>query len=155
MGLIRVSEDAENKIKSLAEASGRTVTSTVDALLQSNDMAARMDKMAKWLDKKFTDLEANITGLVVSTPSRAPVAKHTSRVELPWPVVQDIMFDIATDEWLPGREAAARSSDMLCDGSFFTDGEVIFSDDAYGKQDWLKVSPKIQQYLDSVLKEYV
>lgn len=150
MGLIRVSDDAEKRIKKEAEAAGSTITTTVDKMLQSNDIAARLDKMATYLEKKFMDLEAALDGAVLSN-SCTP--KHrSSKVPkvIPWPIVQDLMFDILPDgaeEWLPGMEEAAHASDNLDMGTFLIEDNVLISNDAWGKAQWLKVSPRVEDYL--------
>lgn len=152
MGMIRVSDDAEGKIKAIAERSGKTVTSTVDSLIQSNDVAARLDKMGKWLDKKFEDLEAAFNLAAMSGSSSSSTSSTTSsrsrdRQEIKWWAVQEVMFDVLVDSdaWLAGKEEAARSSDNLDMGTFFSDGDVIYSDDAWGRCDWFKVTPEVKQ----------
>lgn len=152
MGLIRVSDDAEKKIKEAADASGSTITTTVDKMLQSNDIASRLDKMGKWLGKRFEDLEAALECAVLDSKSNSNIRKTSRSKEtyLEWEVVQDIMFDYlpeGAEEWLPGREDAARSSDNLDMGTFFSDGEIIYSEDSWGHTDWLRVSPRVNQYL--------
>lgn len=157
MGLIRVSDDAEKKIKDLANASGGTITTTVDKILQSNDIASRLDKMGAWLKKRLEDMEANI--LAESSSSRPSSSRsYTSRssnpnnangVYVPWEVLQPLMFDelYEGEEWLPGAEEAARGSDNLDMCSFFVRDGMIVSDDMWGKTSWLKVSPRVKDYL--------
>ena len=150
MGLIRVSDDAEKKIKEEAEAAGSTITTTVDKMLQSNDIAARLDKMGKWLEKKFVDLEAALDSAVLSN---SYTSKHrSSKVPkvIPWPIVQDLMFDILPDgaeEWLPGMEDAAHASDNLDMGTFLIEDNVLISNDAWGKAQWLRITPRVEDYL--------
>lgn len=149
MGLIRVSDDAEKKIKEVADASGSTITTTVDKMLQSNDIAARLDKMGKWLEKRFEDLEANILAESAAS-SYTPRKAHRSTKVIPWPIVQDLMFDVLPDgaeEWLPGMEEAARASDNLDMGTFLIEDNVLISNDAWGKAQWLKVTPRVENYL--------
>lgn len=160
MGLIRVSDDAEKKIKDLASASGGTITTTVDKILQSNDIAARLDKMGAWLKKRLEDMEANILAESSSSSSSSSSRSYTSRsktsnpnnangVYVPWEVLQPLMFDELYEgkEWLPGAEEAARGSDNLDMCSFFVRDGLIVSDDMWGKTSWLKVSPRVKDYL--------
>lgn len=160
--MVKLTDEVGSLLEERAQQDGTTIAGEIKLLLDGKDNSSldrRLDKMARWLEKRFDDLEAAMTLSSLSSLSSASstykAARRAQKVELPWPLVQDIMFEVATDEWLPGREAAARSSDMLCDGTFFTDGEVLYSDDAYGKQDWLKVSPKIQKYIDENLAQNV
>lgn len=149
MGLIRVSDDAETKIKALSASSGRTVTSTVDTLLQSNDVAARLDKMGKWLQKKFDDLEAALDGAVLTQPIKTNRVKQNV---IEWPVVQELMFDVLPEgdaAWYPGKEEMARASSDMDFGVFYTDGEKIYSDDMWGHTDWLKCTATVLAFLTS------
>lgn len=160
MGLIRVSDDAEKKIKDLASATGGTITTTVDKILQSNDIAARLDKMGAYLKQRLDDLEAALDGAVLSSASSYTSRSSSSSnvrsnpnnangVYVPWEVLQPLMFDELYEgsEWLPGAEEAARSSDNLDMCSFFVRDGLIVSDDMWGKTSWLKVSPRVKDYL--------
>lgn len=154
MGLIRVSDDAEKKIKEAADASGSTITTTVDKMLQSNDIASRLDKMGKWLEKRFEDLEANILaeGAACSYTPKSSSSSYSSNTHVEWPVVQDVMFEFLPDgaeEWLPGMEEAARGSDNLDLGTFFIEGDLLVSNDSWGKAQWLRISPRVKEYLSS------
>ena len=149
MGMVRISEEAEKRIKEVAAREGKTFTATVDSLLASMDIAARLDKMGKWLEKRLNDLEANI--LAESASSYAPSRRKTSSTKvIPWPIVQDLMFDILPDgaeEWLPGMEEAARASDNLDMGTFLIEDNVLISNDAWGKAQWLRITPRVENYL--------
>lgn len=115
----------------------------------ADSISARLDKMGKWLEKRFVDLEANI--LAESASSYTPSHRKASfNKVIPWPIVQDLMFDVLPDgaeEWLPGMEEAARASDNLDMGTFLIEDNVLISNDAWGKAQWLKVSPRVENYL--------
>ena len=148
MGMVRISEGAEKRIKEVAAREGKTFTATVDSLLASTDIAARLDKMGTYLKQRLDDLEAALDGASISyTPSRR---KSSSTKVIPWPIVQDLMFDVLPDgaeEWLPGMEEAARTSDNLDLGTFLIEDNVLISNDAWGKAQWLKISPRVENYL--------
>ena len=158
MGLIRVSDDAEKKIKEAAEAAGSTITTTVDKMLQSNDIAARLDKMGKWMEKKFVDLEAALDGAVLSNSSsnsssasyKSSNSYHGTPVD--WETLRDMWLDFLpyeAEEWLPGREEAFRNSDNMDMGVYYIKNGLIVSDDTWGHADWMKVSPRVEEYLSS------
>ena len=168
MGLIRVSDDAEKKIKEAAEAAGSTITTTVDKMLQSNDIAARLDKMGKWMEKKFVDLEAALDGAVLSNSSynssyssnsssnssSASYKSSNSHYGTPvdWETLRDMWLDFLpyeAVEWLPGREEAFRNSDNMDMGVYYIKNGLIVSDDTWGHADWMKVSPRVEEYLSS------
>ena len=155
MGLIRVSDDAEKKIKEMAEAAGITITTTVDKMLQSNDIAVRLDKMGKWLEKRFVDLEANI---LAESAACSYVSKSSSRsastygTPVDWETLRDMWLDFlpyGAEEWLPGREEAFRNSDNMDMGAYYIENGLIVSDDTWGHADWMKVSPRVEEYLSS------
>lgn len=155
MGLIRVSDDAEKKIKEMAEAAGITITTTVDKMLQSNDIAARLDKMGAYLEKKFVDLEAALDGAVLSSSSSASYKSHSNSsygTPVDWETLRDMWLDFLpyeAEEWLPGREEAFRNSDNMDMGAYYIKNGLIVSDDTWGHADWMKVSPRVKEYLSS------
>lgn len=149
MGMVRVSEEAEKRIKEMAAKEGKTFTATVDSLLASMDIASRLDKMGKWLEKRFEDLEANILAESAASSYTPRKGRRSTKV-IPWPIAQDLMFDVLPDgaeEWLPGMEEAARASDNLDMGTFLIEDNILISNDAWGKAQWLKVTPRVENYL--------
>lgn len=174
MGMIRVSNDAESKIKELAEFSGCTITATVDAILESagqrtqvvgksdshtDDLRKKLDEIEGWLKKRFDDIEADIDGFILTSTSGSPNNSSSpshrgrgKRAYIPWETLQELFFEVVPDgysAWLPGAEGAARASDLLSQGEFFTDGSIIFSDDVFGKKDWMRVDKRVASYLES------
>ena len=155
MGMVRVSEEAEKRIKEMAAREGKTFTATVDSLLASTDVASRLDKMGAYLKQRLDDLEAALDGAVLSNSSYSSSRSVRSNpnnangVHVPWEVLQPLMFDelYGGSEWLPGAEEAARSSDNLDMCSFFVRDGMIVSDDMWGKTSWLQVSPRVKDYL--------
>lgn len=118
----------------------------------ADSISARLDKMGKWLEKRLNDLEANILAESASayTPSNRKASTKRFTKVIPWQIVQDLMFDVLPDgaeEWLPGMEEAARASDNLDMGTFLVEDNVLISNDAWGKAQWLKVSPRVENYL--------
>lgn len=158
MGLIRVSDDAEKKIKDLANASGGTITTTVDKILQSNDIASRLDKMGAYLKQRLDDLEAAFDGAALSNSSYSRSASSSSRsnssygTPVDWETLRDMWLDFLpyeAEEWLPGREEAFRNSDNMDMGVYYIKNGLIVSDDTWGHADWMKVSPRVKEYLSS------
>ena len=157
MGLIRVSDDAEKRIKEMAEAAGSTITTTVDKMLQSNDVSARLDKMGAYLEKKFVGLEAALDGAVLSNSSYSRSASYKSSnssygTPVDWETLRDMWLDFLpyeAEEWLPGREEAFRNSDNMDMGAYYIKNGLIVSDDTWGRADWMKVSPRVKEYLSS------
>ena len=141
MGMVRISEEAEKRIKEVAAREGKTFTATVDSLLASMDIAARLDKMGKWMEKKFVDLEAALDGAVLSnSSSSSSSASYKS---------SNSYHGTPVDWWLPGREEAFRNSDNMDMGVYYIKNGLIVSDDTWGHADWMKVSPRVEEYLSS------
>ena len=158
MGMVRISEEAEKRIKEVAAREGKTFTATVDSLLASMDIAARLDKMGKWMEKKFVDLEAALDGAVLSSSSSssssASYKSSNSYYGTPvdWETLRDMWLDFLpyeAEEWLPGREEAFRNSDNMDMGVYYIKNGLIVSDDTWGHADWMKVSPRVEEYLSS------
>ena len=53
------------------------------------------------------------------------------------------------EEWLPGREEEFRNSDNMDMGVYYIKNGLIVSDDTWGHADWMKVSPRVKEYLSS------
>lgn len=157
MGMVRVSEEAEKRIKEMAAREGKTFTATVDSLLASMDIASRLDKMGKWLEKRFEDMEANILAeSAVSSYSPSSKSRSDSRsnssygTPVDWETLRDLWLDFLpyeAEEWLPGREEAFRNSDNMDMGVYYIKNDLIVSDDTWGHADWMKVSPRVRDYL--------
>ena len=164
MGMVRISEEAEKRIKEVAAREGKTFTATVDSLLASMDIAARLDKMGKWMEKKFVDLEAALDGAVLSSSSSNSSSSSSSSsasykssnsyygTPVDWETLRDMWLDFLpyeAEEWLPGREEAFRNSDNMDMGVYYIKNGLIVSDDTWGHADWMKVSPRVEEYLSS------
>ena len=160
MGMVRISEEAEKRIKEVAAREGKTFTATVDSLLASMDIAARLDKMGKWMEKKFVDLEAALDGAVLSNSNSSSNSSSASSktsnsyygTPVDWETLRDMWLDFLpyeAEEWLPGREEAFRNSDNMDMGVYYIKNGLIVSDDTWGHADWMKVSPRVEEYLSS------
>lgn len=150
MGMVRVSEEAEKRIKEMAAREGKTFTATVDSLLATTDISARLDKMATYLEKKFEDLEAAIALTSVSSPSTSHKRLTLKKTPIEYGVVRDLFFDVLEDnapEWFPQAEDGAHASDSLELAEWYTDGSIIYSEGLFGHCEWLKVSDRVGNYL--------
>lgn len=159
--MVKLTDEVGSLLEKWAEEDSTSLAGEIKMLLDmregkgvADEISKRLDKMAVYLEKKFVDLEAALDGAVLSSASSS---RSTSRsnprtangVYVPWEVMQPLMFDelYQGDEWLPGAEEAARSSDNLDMCSFFVRDGLIVSDDAWGKTSWLQVSSRVKDYL--------
>lgn len=152
MGMVRISDDAEKQIKQIASSTGCTFTATVDKILQSNDIATRMDKMGAYLKQRLDDLEAALDGAVLSSSSvhSSSHSSFNSSTPISWETLRDMWLDFLPDgaeEWLPGMEEAFRKSDSPEMGEYYIKDGLIVSNDMWGKASWMKVSPRVRDYL--------
>lgn len=154
MGMVRISEEAEKRIKEMAAREGKTFTATVDSLLASIDVAARLDKMGAYLKQRLDDLEAALDGAVLSgsssgsSYSRSSSSRSNSSIPVDWETLRDLWLDFPeAEEWLPGREEAFRNSDNMDMGVYYIKNDLIVSDDMWGHTEWMKVSPRVKDYL--------
>lgn len=155
MGLIRVSDEAEARIKELAASSNKTVIATVDDLLGSSDIAKRLDYIQTRLDGLEGFLcPVGVKG--VEGPKEPPIEEkpaltktNTPRHPIPWDVMQELLFDypLPDSAWVGNaKEEAAASNDMDF-GQYYCDDKFVFSDDMWGYRDWLYMSQEIYLFL--------
>lgn len=159
--MVKLTDEVGAALEKWAEKDDTSLAGEIKMLLDMRDgkgvtdsISARLDKMATYLEKKFVDLEAALDGAVLSSSYASSYAtsnrKSRSTKVIPWPIVQDLMFDVLPDgaeEWLPGMEEAARASDILDMGTFLIEDNVLISNDAWGKAQWLRITPRVEDYL--------
>lgn len=163
--MVKLTDEVGSLLEKWAEKDDTSLAGEIKMLLDmregkgvADEISKRLDKMAVYLEKKFVDLEAALDGAVLSNSSYASRSSSYSArsnpnnangVYVPWEVLQPLMFDELYEgkEWLPGAEEAARGSDNLDMCSFFVRDGMIVSDDMWGKTSWLKVSPRVKDYL--------
>ena len=146
MGLIRVSDYAEEKIKRMAAETGRTVTSTVDTLVEGN--SGGVDLIAA-VDKRFDELKALIEDTTVDrVDSRhRPSYSRVNKV-VPWECIQDVYFDFPEGEvWLAGARENWGNSDCIDMATFYINGDEVWSDFYGTKTPMLKLTPELVEYL--------
>lgn len=152
MGMIRVSEDAEKQIKEMAE--GKTITATVDALLARNDIAARMDKMASYLEKKLNDIKDEIISSIKDTTIDRLDSRPRGgggRISLDWPLVQELIFDVAKPEDFvsKGLYTGVHESNILDEIDWFIENGQVWGDLHGSKLPYLNLTPNISSFLAS------
>ncbi|MDO5452083.1 MAG: hypothetical protein Q4F56_03275 [Candidatus Saccharibacteria bacterium] len=145
MGLIRVSDAAEEKIKRMAAESGRTVTSTVDILVEGN--SGGVDLLAA-VDKRFDELKSLLEDTAVDRLAR--VQKKKDPISIDWPDVQYLMFELLEEdapEWTC-KEASkgAHESSELEALTWLADDDFIYTTNGV-RTNWLNITPRIKSYL--------
>ena len=146
MGLIRVSDYAEKQIKRMAAETGRTVTSTVDTLLEGN--SGGVDLIAA-VDKRFDELKALIEDTTVDRLDKARSSKLLPS-DITWEnCIQDVYFDFPDDDpvWLPKVKEAWGESDSMDMAEFSSDGSYIYDVTGGERMPVLNITPALRDYL--------
>lgn len=163
MGLIRVSDYAENLIKE--HSHGRTITATVDSILAGSvapdgtemwkgQQATDDDDLRDYLDKKFDELKALIEDTTIdrlATRTRGARRDPSLKTYVDWEIMQDILFDFLDEgapEWVnkSAYEGVHESSD-LDTAKFLVQDDCIYIESTYSKAAILNLTPRLKQYL--------
>ncbi len=157
MGMIRVSDEMEQKLKQLAD--GRSMTATIDLLFKmanSNaDDSARgaggYSLLQEHIDKRFDELKALIEDTTIDRLDAAPRTSKTSKAYfLPWEnCIQDIYDDFpeGSDVWLSGVREAWGEADSMDMASYFTKNGEIWSNFYGHETPLLRITPELSEYL--------
>lgn len=143
MGMIRVSDHAEQIIKE--KANGRTITATVDALLEGGGVST------EYFDKKFDELKSLIEDTTVDRVAGSGGRARGEKVYIPWEATRELFYEFLDEkatEWRPGvyDEVQNLNDDLSC---YVQDGYICV-DDHYGKQHLLvQVSPRLKEFLNN------
>ena len=156
MGMIRVSDEIEQKLKQLAD--GRSMTATIDLLFKMANSADDSVKGAggcsllqEHIDKRFDELKALIEDTTIDRLDAAPRTSKTSKAYfLPWEnCIQDIYDDFpeGSDVWLSGVREAWGEADSMDMASYFTKNGEIWSNFYGHETPLLRITPELSEYL--------
>lgn len=152
MGMIRISDYAEEKIRKMAAESGRTVTSTVDALVEGN---GGVD--TSYFDKKFDELKSLITDSLVDVVAagtgggRAPGGKPGEKEWVPWDQMSYIIFTHEDDDpaWIiPEASVFQFKNGDPTAYAYYVKDNVIFMESVGRPEPLIKVTPEIREAID-------
>lgn len=157
MGMIRVSDEIEQKLKQLSD--GRSMSATLELLFKmANSNADDSVKAARagacalleeHIDKRFDELKALIEDTTIDRVAAAPKATASKNL-LPWEgCIQDIYDDFpnGSDVWLPGVREAWGESDSMDMASYFVKNGEIWSNFYGHDTPLLRVTPELSEYL--------
>lgn len=160
--MVKLTDEVGSLLEKWAEEDSTSLAGEIKMLLDmregkgvADEISKRLDKMAVYLEKKFVDLEAALDGAVLSNSSYSRSASSNSSnssygTPVDWETLRDMWLDFLpyeAEEWLPGREEAFRNSDNMDMGVYYIKNGLIVSDDTWGHADWMKVSPRVKDYL--------
>ena len=160
--MVKLTDEVGAALEKWAEKDDTSLAGEIKMLLDmregkgvNDSISARLDKMGAYLEKKFVDLEAALDGAVLSNSSYSSRSKSSNSsygTPVDWETLRDMWLDFLpyeAEEWLPGREEAFRNSDSPEMGEYYIKDGLIVSDDSWGHADWMKVSPRVKEYLSS------
>lgn len=157
MGLIRVSDDAEAKIKAMAN--GRTIGATVDSLVAG---AGTSDDIQEWMqdmfDRTIESLSEQIDELkkMIEDTAVDRLDKSFSRprfeTEIDWPIMKELIYEVLgyeDDSW-----ASRAAAEGITESNGLEETRFILSDDFIcidkGKKiPIIKLTPKVKTFLES------
>ena len=159
--MVKLTDEVGSLLEKWAEKDDTSLAGEIKMLLDmregkgvNDSISARLDKMGAYLEKKFVDLEAALDGAVLSSSysSRSKSSNSSYGTPVDWETLRDMWLDFLPDgaeEWLPGMEEAFRKSDSPEMGEYYIKDGLIVSNDMWGKASWMKVSPRVKEYLSS------
>lgn len=150
MGMIRVSDEIEKQLKEIAD--GRSMTATVEMLLNNSGAEEPLDKLdylESYIAKRFDKLESLFTDNLVDVVAAGRAPKKDP-INLDWPDVQYLMFELLEDgapEWTckEASRGAHESSELDC-LTWLVDDEFIYTTNGT-RTNWLALSSRIKSYL--------
>lgn len=171
MGMIRVSDEVEKKLKEVSD--GRSMTATVDYLFRAatgeaerifgdgnGELVAafagsvndRLDKLASYLEKKFSHLEALIEDTAIDRLEKSGGDFQKHRIDIKWEDAKDFLWEedgiVTEEEYLSSQFYTFLHEECSDELPIYTDGTTIYRD-AYKPLPILKVTPKIREFLKS------
>ena len=164
MGIIRISDWAEEQIRGAAEKEGKKITDIVDGFLSTPSPTpvtssstsptsyslTMMDKA--WVKsvvgaakQEILDSLADALTQSLSSPSSSP--SLLSKTYYPWEKVQSALFEHGDEvQWVANREEVGES-DALSEATFFSDGVYLYSDFYGSVLPLLRVTPVLLSLL--------
>lgn len=150
MGLIRVSDETEQRIKEIKGE--KSVGAVVDDLLTKNDIAARMDKMAAYLAEMRAELLSAIQDTTIDRVATSytyrPKPKRQAFIS-DWQTARTVLYDIAkeSDYVNPALYDSFVNSDMADEFSYYVQDDQLRYTWHGGDFPILNLTPAITSYL--------
>lgn len=154
MGMIRVSDEIEQRLKEVSD--GRSMSATIEKMLaycSSPDgfcpvREAGTENLVDYIDERFDELKALLEDTTVDRLAR--VQKKKDPINLDWPDVQYLMFELLEEdapEWTC-KEASrgAHESSELEALTWLADDDFIYTTNG-ARTNWLTITPRIKSYL--------
>lgn len=147
MGLIRVSDETEQRIKEIKGA--KSVGAAVDDLLTKNDIAARLDKLGAYLEGKFAELKHSIEDTTIDRITTPQPRKQRQTFLPDWQTARTILYDIATpgDYVNPAVYSSFQESDIADEFTYYVQDNQLHYTWHGADFPILNLTPAITQFL--------
>lgn len=167
MGMIRVSDEVEGRLKEVAD--GRSMNSVIEKMLaycsspdgfcpapQADGRGAAQYEpyLLEHLDERLDKLESLIEDTTVDRVAGGPIksaAPGTVKIYVPWGAARELFFEFLPDD---APEYIGSASEVIhqADDEFpvFIQDDRLWTEDFYGaKSPILNISPRVKQFLES------
>lgn len=154
--MVKLTDEVGSLLEKWAEEDSTSLAGEIKMLLDmregkgvADEISKRLDKMGKWLEKRFEDLEATILAESAAS-SYTPSRKSRTSNFLPWEnCIQDIYddFPASSDVWLSGVRGAWGEADSMDMASYFTKNGEIWSNFYGHETPLLRITPELSEYL--------
>lgn len=158
MGMIRVSDQVEKRLKEVAD--GRSMNATIEKMLaycsspegfcpvpqesQTNYEPYLLEQM----NKRFDKIESMLDDTLVDRIEAHKTVGAGEFRGIEWPQIQDLYSDFPDErEWEPGVRKMWGEADSLDLCSYFTDGKYLYLENYGNKTKIMKMTPKLEEYL--------
>lgn len=157
MGMIRVSDKVEGRLKEVAD--GRSMSATVEMLLAKQDLKDSAHGDAKEiiyhidevLRARFDELASLIKDTAVDRLDRS-FSRPRYETEIDWPIMKELIYDVLgyeDDSW-----ASRAAAEGITESNDLEETRFILSDnficvDKGKKVPIIKLTPKVKTFLES------
>lgn len=157
MGMIRVSDKVEGRLKEIAD--GRSMSATVEMLIKgagntADNMFSLTKEFTEHIDEKFDELKSLIEDTTVDRVNSGGPKNYVSgsvKVYVPWDAARELFFEFLPDD-APEYIGSASEAIHQADDEFpvFIQDDRLWTEDFYGaKSPILNISPRVKQFLES------
>lgn len=159
MGMIRVSDEVESRLKGVAD--GRSMNATIDKLLAGGGggdssiktIIGKLDYLENYIDKRLSKLESLIEDTTVdrlASSGRSSGGRREKKY-IDFDIIRYIMYTLL-DEDSPEWESKTTakyiydylSDDLIC----YEQDDYIYTENAHGYSKFIKISPRVREALD-------
>ena len=159
MGMIRVSDDVQEKLSAIAD--GRSMSATIEMLLSDQGAAdfsetqfnSRMDKLGVYLKEEFASLRELLEDTAVDRVERVVrpnYSSHSSTKTIPWDETMRELTIEFSDNLTEGGKWQEEYGNMQDEFIYTCVGNTIYFQppEDINKYPYMEVTPEIRKYVE-------